>query len=146
MGELHLISRAERRGGELLAEMEKNPGRRPGKNQLHDATSLSDLGIEKTQSHRWQIMHKGWDAGSNGQVPASTTYSHKSGDAQKITRLVATGGWMPVFARGHPGQCYQMAPAKRRPGRGELLADSAVVLLGVESPVLTDRVLEKQIK
>lgn len=47
--------RAERRLGELLHEM---PKQRPGEYQrLHRATvapSLDDLGIEKTQSHRWQ--------------------------------------------------------------------------------------------
>lgn len=48
--------RAERRAGEMLAEMEKHQGGRP--NQSHDVTSsvatLADLGIEKMQSHRWQ--------------------------------------------------------------------------------------------
>lgn len=47
--------RAERRAGELLAEINKHPG---AATRLHDATSLpptlDDLGIEKTQSHRWQ--------------------------------------------------------------------------------------------
>jgi N6-adenosine-specific RNA methylase IME4 len=42
--------RAERRAGELLAEMPKHDGNP----RLHDATRLADLGIEKTQSHRWQ--------------------------------------------------------------------------------------------
>jgi N6-adenosine-specific RNA methylase IME4 len=46
---------AQRKAGEMLSAMEKQ---RPGEYQrLHDATvapSLSDLGIEKTQSHRWQ--------------------------------------------------------------------------------------------
>lgn len=50
--------RAERRAGEMLAEMEKNPGGNP--NQLHDATgsippSYKELGIEKTQAMRWQL-------------------------------------------------------------------------------------------
>jgi hypothetical protein len=56
--------RAERRAGELLAEMEKNkgaqgnPGGRGAKVvRSHDATAhpkLSDLGVSKTQSSRWQ--------------------------------------------------------------------------------------------
>jgi hypothetical protein len=44
--------RAERRLGELLAEMPKHNG----DPRLHDATRLSDLGIEKTLSHRCQAI------------------------------------------------------------------------------------------
>ena len=53
--------RAERKGGELLKEMEKSKGSKGNQyteklDRLHDATSptLKDLGIEKTQSMRWQ--------------------------------------------------------------------------------------------
>ena len=48
--------RAERRAGEILSEMEKNPGAR-GKgvrSYHHTALKLADLGISKVQSHRWQ--------------------------------------------------------------------------------------------
>jgi hypothetical protein len=55
IGELRL--RQERRLGEMLREMEKNKGGNP--NLLHDATgsgaSLTELGIERTQAHRWQL-------------------------------------------------------------------------------------------
>ena len=51
---------AERKGGELLAGMELQDGARGvGKKvELHDATppTLADLGVEKTQSHRWQLI------------------------------------------------------------------------------------------
>lgn len=53
--------RAERRAGELLREQEKHKGGRPTENWLHDATSLpklKELGIEKTQSSRWQQIAK----------------------------------------------------------------------------------------
>jgi N6-adenosine-specific RNA methylase IME4 len=43
--------RAERRMGEMLAETPLHNG----DPRLHDATRLSDLGIEKTQSHRYQL-------------------------------------------------------------------------------------------
>jgi hypothetical protein len=47
--------RAERRAGQLLAEMSLSPGR-PEK-WSHGAT-ISDLGITKTQSSRWQVVAK----------------------------------------------------------------------------------------
>jgi len=49
--------RAERRAGDMLAEMEKNPG--GGLVQFHPETTLpprlSELGISRIQSHRWQL-------------------------------------------------------------------------------------------
>lgn len=50
--------RAERRAGEMLAEMEKQHGGHAAKARSQPATevppSLADLGVEKTQSSRWQ--------------------------------------------------------------------------------------------
>lgn len=48
--------RAERKAGEMLAAMEKQAGARGvGKKvESHDVTPLSDLGIDKMQSSRWQ--------------------------------------------------------------------------------------------
>jgi hypothetical protein len=54
--------RAERRAGELLAEMDKNKGAIPGKTGrkgrpvLDPSPKLSDLGISKDQSSRWQQL------------------------------------------------------------------------------------------
>jgi hypothetical protein len=45
--------RAERKCGELLRHMDLH-GSNQHKRKLHDETSLDDLGISKTQSHRWQ--------------------------------------------------------------------------------------------
>ncbi len=51
--EIHL--RAQRKAGEMLATMDIHGGDR--KSRLHDATlKLSDLGIDKFQSHRWQRL------------------------------------------------------------------------------------------
>ncbi len=49
--------RAERRAGEMLAEMEKNPGARGVGVSFHDESTptLSALGINLSQSHRWQL-------------------------------------------------------------------------------------------
>jgi N6-adenosine-specific RNA methylase IME4 len=50
--------RAERRAGEMLAEMEKRHGARDGKTELQHVTplSLNDVGITKGESHRWQAI------------------------------------------------------------------------------------------
>jgi hypothetical protein len=54
--------RAERRAGELLAEMAKNKGALPGRTGrkgrpvLDPTPKLADLGITKTQSSRWQAL------------------------------------------------------------------------------------------
>jgi hypothetical protein len=54
--------RAERKAGELLAEMEKNKGAiagktgNKGKPVLDPTPKLADLGVSKIQSHRWQRL------------------------------------------------------------------------------------------
>ena len=50
--------RAERRAGEILRNMEKHPGTVLGGNIVQPPSKLSkleDLGINKTQSSRWQL-------------------------------------------------------------------------------------------
>jgi N6-adenosine-specific RNA methylase IME4 len=46
-----------RAGGAMLRDMPMQHGARPADTGLHDATpTLADLGIERTASHRWQVM------------------------------------------------------------------------------------------
>ena len=51
-------SRSERKGGQMLIDMaERGERRGDGRKRLHDETvSLDDLGIDKTKSHRWQLL------------------------------------------------------------------------------------------
>ena len=53
--------RAERKAREMLSGMEKHPSGRPSENRSHDATNLippklSDLGLTKSDSSRWQSI------------------------------------------------------------------------------------------
>lgn len=51
--------RAERRAGQMLAEMPKNPGKLANSSRSHDATTtktLEEIGVSKTQSSRWQKL------------------------------------------------------------------------------------------
>ncbi|MFC1924061.1 hypothetical protein ACFLXA_01670 [Chloroflexota bacterium] len=52
--------RAERRAGEILASMEKHPPGPKSGDGFQDGTELppklSDLGIDKHDSHRWQLQ------------------------------------------------------------------------------------------
>lgn len=75
--------RAERRAGELLAQMPKNEGGRPGDNQSQAATGLpprlADLGIDRDQSSRWQQI---------ARVPEPVFEQHVSSfkaDRQELT-------------------------------------------------------------
>ncbi len=48
--------RAERRVGELLAEQDMHGGDRKSDESKLQPAALKDMGIEKTQSHRWQAI------------------------------------------------------------------------------------------
>jgi len=51
--------RRERKAGLMLIDMAERGERHPGRGdhaELRHATPLTDLGIEKTQSHRWQLL------------------------------------------------------------------------------------------
>ena len=50
--------RSERKGGQMLIGMAERGERHPGGKSIefHDGTQLADLGIDKTKSHRWQLL------------------------------------------------------------------------------------------
>jgi hypothetical protein len=50
------IGSQEVKAGKMLAGMDMNTGGRPSKNLSHDVTRLSDMGINRKQSSRWQLL------------------------------------------------------------------------------------------
>jgi N6-adenosine-specific RNA methylase IME4 len=85
--------RAERKAGQLLKEMadrgERDPGGR-GRIELRPATQLADLGVTKTQSHRWQKLGAMADeafearaAGAKKQAVAAVELTAKERTAEK---------------------------------------------------------------
>ena len=49
----------ERKGGRMLIDMAERGERHPERGDrrgFQDATRLKDLGIDKTKSHRWQLL------------------------------------------------------------------------------------------
>jgi hypothetical protein len=102
--------RAERRAGQLLKEIEKNKGARgSGSNQhevrSHDATApkLSDLGINKSQSSRWQKLA---DIGEDDFEEVVSHAQQKAGaavDNAKQTKPRSKPKPKPEPKRKHPG-------------------------------------------
>jgi len=80
--------RAQRKAGELLKEMEKNKGGKPEQQtyQSQDETSkthpkLKDLGVNKTQSYRWQKI---------ADVPQETFEEHINQTKSKSNELTTS--------------------------------------------------------
>jgi hypothetical protein len=96
--------RAERRLGELLGEM---PRQRPGEYQrLHAATvapSLDDLGIEKTQSHRWQRV---------ASVPEEAFEAHVA-EVRKAGEELTTSGVLGLAKQLDRQELARQRQAKR---------------------------------
>lgn len=72
-----LLLRAIRQGGEMLAEMESAQGRRSdlvtSRDQVGGPPTLSDLGISRKQSSRWQAATNKTGPGSFQPRPALAT-------------------------------------------------------------------------
>jgi N6-adenosine-specific RNA methylase IME4 len=86
--------RAERKAGGLLTKMEKHNGNP----RLHNATRLTELGIEKTQSHRWQRI-----ASLPDKVFEQYITNGKASDKKEMTTKGALqlAAQLPVKSNGH---------------------------------------------
>lgn len=75
---------AERQAGELLREMEKAKGAAEvgWKTRSHDVTTLTDWGISKMQSHRWQL---------EAEVPPEVFERHVAETKAKKEELTSVG-------------------------------------------------------
>ena len=90
--------RAERKAGEMLAVMDKRDGGDAMKARSHDVTevappSLSDLGIDKMQSSRWQRASR----------VASDDFEAYLRDCQKHGREVTQAGLLKIANGAHVG-------------------------------------------
>lgn len=119
--------RAERRAGEMLAEMDLRGGDRRSESKFHDGT-LKVLGIDKKQSFRWQLLAylneiafqeyidetlaDGKELTTSGALKLAAKQkaedrrlrqpSHRSADARPNRARCGTGG--PSLGRGRPAQ------------------------------------------
>lgn len=83
--------RAERRAGELLGEMDKNEGGRPAETSnivlpVSCAPTLSDLGITRMQSSRWQSI---------AQIPEQVFEKHLIEKRESKEELTSAGHFPP---------------------------------------------------
>jgi hypothetical protein len=108
--------RAERKAGELLAEMDKNKGAIPGKTGrkgrpvLDPTPKLSDLSITKDQSSRWQRLAGLPEQEFENKVTRATDTAVAAIDAPPSGRQSGKGKGKPPRA----------APGGDRPARGEV--------------------------
>jgi N6-adenosine-specific RNA methylase IME4 len=103
---------AERRAGELIAATDLDRGGRPSENRSHDVTGLSDLGIHKMQSHRWQTI---------SSIPEAEFVAHI--EKTKASRKELTQGGLIRLAlhNGHYRGSSQKTVKPFPPGRFDVL-------------------------
>ena len=89
--------RAERKAGQLLAKMKKAQGKRTDLvargDQVDDRQTLSDVGVSKDQSSRWQaladVSQEDFEAALGGEKKPST-----NGIIAKAPQMPATSLWL----------------------------------------------------
>ena len=74
-GRFYYDSGRDRRLGELMAEMD-GMGNHGGNRKTSSVVKLEDLGISKSQSHRWQTSSKLPEPAFNQYAPARRNLSH----------------------------------------------------------------------
>jgi len=109
-----IVLEAERRLGDMLAEMQKAPGAKGNPRgrgatvvRSHDVTTLSELGIRKPQSHRWQDAARVPDPDYHAWVTKTREAQRMltSGELQRMGRdLRRAEDKAERQANGDPGQ------------------------------------------
>lgn len=123
--------RAERKAGQLLAEMKKSEGGRPSKNPSRPATglrkTLGDVGVSKDQSSRWQKL---------AQLPLEEFEAALRGDGKPSTnRLIKNPG---VTTPVHPTSLWVWGRLMDFERNGTLALSAADVLSNMTSEMRED--------
>jgi hypothetical protein len=116
--------RTERRAGEMLAGGEKNVGGRPTENRSYDVTGsprLSDIGITRNQSSRWQFIASLYSPISRSSARLRSTRGY-------LYRPVARGALMSPVSETPPEPARTCIQSKepRSAARLLLLAQSNI--------------------
>src|SRR5262245_47878665 len=85
---------------------------------------------------------------TGGVRPPRLNPTHPEADSLPLLHELA-GLFVPrrgltVGAGGHAGERDQLPPLERRPARSEFVGGRGVILLGVESTILADRVVAEE--
>lgn len=99
--------RAERRAGQMLAEMPKNPGELRNSSRSHDVTAtkkLSDIGITKNESSRWQKL----------AAVSDDQFEHAVAAAKEVAGEVTTAAMLRA-AKAEEPQKSKPVPVKPAP-------------------------------
>ena len=121
--------RAERRAGQMLAEMELKPGKKPiGNTMVPIAQSLSDIGISKNESSRWQKL----------AAVTDTQFEQAVSAAKEVAGEVTTAAMLRVAKANDP------APAPSKPAAKPEVKEDELDDHGVTSDELLEQMQETQ--